>query len=40
MLALPLLADLEGTSPSAWAPVVLMILIGIGFGAGNLILSH
>jgi len=36
---LPLLADLEGASPSSWIPVVLMIVIGVGFGAGNLILS-
>src|SRR6202034_1104902 len=40
MAPLHLLADVAGNAPSAWAPVVLMILIGVGFGAGNLILSH
>src|SRR3979411_342261 len=40
MNALPLLlADFAPAPRSAWAPVVLMIVIGIGFAVGNLVLS-
>lgn len=40
MISLPLLlADLAPAPRAAWAPVVLMIVIGIGFGVGNLVLS-
>lgn len=35
----PLLAALDAEPQNAWAPVVLLILIGIGFGIGNLVLS-
>jgi NADH-quinone oxidoreductase subunit A len=34
-----LLADAFGTSPGAWAPVVFLILIALGFAAGNLAIS-
>jgi NADH-quinone oxidoreductase subunit A len=37
---IPLLADLSAPSPrAAWAPVVLLIVMGIGFGVANVILS-
>jgi NADH-quinone oxidoreductase subunit A len=39
MNSIPLLADLAPAPRASWAPVVLMILIGVGFAAGNLILS-
>jgi NADH-quinone oxidoreductase subunit A len=32
-------APAPGDSPSSWIPVVLLILIGIGFGLGNVIAS-
>src|SRR5688572_31447525 len=34
-----ILAALDASPPSSWAPVVLLIVIGIGFAAGNIILS-
>ena len=39
MNAMSLLADLAPAPRGTWAPVVLMILIGAGFAAGNLVLS-
>ena len=39
MNALLLLADLAPAPRASWAPVVLMILIGVGFAVGNLVLS-
>ena len=39
MNALFTLADLAPPPRASWAPVVLMIVIGIGFAVGNLILS-
>jgi NADH-quinone oxidoreductase subunit A len=36
---LPILAQVDPDSPSAWAPVVLLILIGSGFAIGNVVLS-
>src|SRR3989440_5929644 len=40
MNALPLLlVDLAPPPRASWAPVVLMIVIGIGFAVGNLVLS-
>ena len=35
----PLLAQLEPAPQNAWAPVVLLIVIAVGFAAGNIILS-
>src|SRR6266436_1627914 len=34
-----LLSDLTPSPRAAWAPVVLMIVIGVGFALGNLVLS-
>jgi len=34
-----ILAQQAAQTPSAWLPVVLLIIIGIGFAAGNLVLS-
>src|SRR5688500_1271929 len=34
-----ILAALDAAPPGSWAPVVLLIVIGIGFAAGNIILS-
>jgi len=34
-----ILAQQAAQSPSAWLPVVLLIIIGVGFAAGNLLLS-
>ncbi|MCC6424714.1 MAG: NADH-quinone oxidoreductase subunit A [Phycisphaerales bacterium] len=34
-----ILAQQAAQSPSAWLPVVLLIIIGVGFAAANLILS-
>ena len=40
MTPLPtLLAQLEPSPQSAWLPVVLLIIIGVGFAVGNVILS-
>jgi NADH-quinone oxidoreductase subunit A len=39
MNAFSLLADLAPAPKASWAPVVLMIIIGIGFAVGNLVLS-
>lgn len=44
MTLLPLLADAvnvlpPGEPPSSWLPVVLLIVIGIGFAVGNVVLS-
>ena len=39
MNALSLLAELAPAPKASWAPVVLMIIIGIGFALGNLVLS-
>ena len=39
MTALLPLADATGSSPGSWAPVVLLIVIAVGFAAGNLVLS-
>ena len=39
MNALFTLADLAPPPRASWAPVFLMIVIGIGFAVGNLILS-
>jgi NADH-quinone oxidoreductase subunit A len=39
MTALTLLASQLPAAPSDWAPVVLMIVIGIGFAVGNVVLS-
>ena len=39
MNTLTLLADLAPEPKAAWAPVVLMIIIGLGFSFGNLFLS-
>jgi len=37
---LPLiLADLSPSPRAAWAPVVLLIVIGVGFAVGNIVLS-
>jgi NADH-quinone oxidoreductase subunit A len=36
---LPLLAQLTHDPRSSWAPVVLLLLIAIGFAVGNLVLS-
>jgi len=37
---LPLLAQVQPNEPrNAWAPVVLLLLIGIGFAIGNVVLS-
>jgi NADH:ubiquinone oxidoreductase subunit 3 (subunit A) len=33
------LANVDPDAPSAWAPVVLLILIGAGFAIGNVVLS-
>jgi NADH-quinone oxidoreductase subunit A len=33
------LADLSPSPRAAWAPVVLLILIGVGFAIGNIVLS-
>src|SRR5919107_908174 len=35
----PLLAQLAADPRSSWAPVVLLLLIAIGFAVGNLVLS-
>ena len=35
----PLLANLAADPRSSWAPVVLLLLIAIGFAVGNLVLS-
>jgi NADH:ubiquinone oxidoreductase subunit 3 (subunit A) len=34
-----LLAQLEPAPQNAWAPVVLLIVIGVGFAVGNIVLS-
>ncbi len=39
MNAFSVLAETLGDAPTAWAPVVLLIVIGVGFAVGNLILS-
>jgi hypothetical protein len=39
MNAFSLLAELAPAPKASWAPVVLMIIIGIGFAVGNLVLS-
>jgi NADH-quinone oxidoreductase subunit A len=39
MNALFILADQMPPAQTAWAPVVLMLILGIGFAAGNVILS-
>lgn len=39
MNSLLLLADLAPAPRASWAPVMLMILMGIGFAAANLVLS-
>lgn len=39
MTGLHLLANQLPDAPSNWAPVVLMIVIGIGFAVGNVVLS-
>ena len=39
MNAIALLADLAPPPRASWAPVVLMIVIGVGFAVGNLVLS-
>ncbi len=33
------LLAIAGDAPSAWAPVVLLLIMGIGFGVGNVVLS-
>ncbi len=38
-MTLPLLAQLAADPRSSWAPVVLLLLIAIGFAGGNLVLS-
>ena len=35
----PMLADLDTPGPVSWLPVLLMVVIGLGFGVGNLVLS-
>jgi NADH-quinone oxidoreductase subunit A len=37
--ALPILAQAVNEPRNAWAPVVLLLLIGIGFAVGNVVLS-
>ena len=39
MLSAPLLAQLAADPRSSWAPVVLLLLIAIGFAVGNVVLS-
>ena len=39
MTAMPILMLLQADPRSSWLPVVLLIVIGIGFAAGNIILS-
>ena len=39
MLSAPLLAQLAADPRSSWAPVVLLLLIAIGFAGGNVVLS-
>ena len=39
MTSSPLLAQLAADPRSSWAPVVLLLLIAIGFAVGNLVLS-
>jgi NADH-quinone oxidoreductase subunit A len=39
MLSSPLLAQLAADPRTAWAPVVLLLLIAIGFAVGNVVLS-
>jgi NADH-quinone oxidoreductase subunit A len=39
MMPHSLLASLDGPAPDSWAPVVLMIVIGVLFAVGNIVLS-
>jgi NADH-quinone oxidoreductase subunit A len=39
MLSAPLLAQLAADPRSSWAPVVLLLLIAVGFAVGNVVLS-
>jgi len=39
MTAMPILMLLQADPRSSWLPVVLLIVIGVGFAAGNIILS-
>jgi len=39
MMALPMVADIIAPPHAAWAPVILLIVIGVGFAVANLAIS-